>query len=148
MGERRMDQEKECWVMPERYFFRGKAFNDHEDLYLEARIKKDDWVIGMLAQMLSEISSLRVIFKEGTLAQPVRVDTKTVSQCIGKRDKNKDLIFETDVLRDDGFIGDNGVHYYDTILIDHLSSRDGDYSDYAIIGNIIDNPELLKEISE
>ena len=78
------------------------------------------------------------------------VDPDTVGECTGLRDKNGELIFEGDILSlDDGHIVDSGCVHYDEggwcVNNNFMQAWMWNSKLYGvIIGNIHDNPELLK----
>ena len=91
----------------DRYLFKGK------------RIDNGEWIIGNLIQnpFLSEmrtwISSeqedktrLRSISKNQALWRAIEVDTSTLCQCTGLKDKNDNLIWENDII---DFLGHKGT---------------------------------------
>lgn len=128
--------------MNERYLFRGK--------------RKDNgkWEIGLLARYNEKYPCANIVDETELL---IPVDTKTVGQCTGLKDKNGKLIFEGDIVIDKysrerfGFVG---VVIYNTELtqfkifnkyqpqyvVNLGSLRDS----IRILGNIHDTPNLLK----
>lgn len=83
------------------------------------------------------------------------IDPSTVCQCTGLPDKNGRKIFEGDIINSDGDIGivkfgryQNDFHfgfYVDWISCPHLRSELGYWNERSsVVGNIFDNPELLK----
>jgi len=89
------------------------------------------------------------------------VDEATIGQCIGTKDKNRQPIYEGDIVT---LMGDIYHVCYDTdVCATVLCDKDGDVweriaddcpqhtaKDLEIIGNIHDNPELMggKEVSD
>lgn len=89
----------------------------------------------------------------------------TKIQCTGKKDKNNNLIFEGDILKETYFSEDTDsltsclykVEFDKDVSAFCFTELDGGYKnylcnfdykpeDYEIIGNIYDNPELLSEM--
>ena len=139
--------------MNERFLSRGK--------------RKDNgtWVDGNL--VYTRTTTLGVVTEIYTLEMRYEVIPKTVGQCTGLKDKNGKLIFEGDVVEADGYIffvnfGKCGgvanneaygyigyyLYGYDEITKKALSYGLRDdicyFTNIEAIGNIHDNPELLK----
>ena len=87
----------------------------------------------------------------------VEVDPSTICQCTGLKDKNGKLIFENDIMEahlDDKFPEDvtrtrviwdkNGWATIESGAIDRKPLDDFDTENFEVIGNAIDNPELLE----
>ena len=106
------------------FFFRGK------------RTDNGEWVCGDLSQHKTG----KVFIKCGSAISSYEVIPETVGQYTGLTDKNGKKIFEGDIMRNAGNVVEFGV---DSFCIN------GDcplslWTKTAIIGNIHDNPELLK----
>lgn len=120
-----------------------------EILFRGKRKDNGKWVEGMLVRYNPELEVANMADEFEIL---VPVNTKTVGQFTGLTDKNGTKIFEGDIVKgawdtifqvvyDDCYLGfrakeEDGMHncidYYGLDLIE-------------VIGNIYDNPELLKE---
>lgn len=151
--------------MENRYLFRAK------------RIDNGEWVTGNLIQnpffkgVRSWISSeqedktrLRSISRTQALWNSIEVDSSTICQCTGLKDKNGKLIWENDIV--DGHIKRGAAFLNCLVLWNECKARfdvrvkgcnfpfvlggvAGDMVigglDYEVVGNRFDNPELLEE---
>ena len=119
--------------------FRGKCKTDNEWLYGFPYVTRKNAV--KINWYCSEFGSMRTD----------EVDPETVGQYTGLTDKNGVRIFEGDIIRFEDDIG--YVIYtegYARFLVDSPNRYISmDYSsEFEVIGNIHDNPELLKKESE
>lgn len=154
--------------MEDRYLFKAK------------RLDNGEWIIGSLIQnqffkgVRSWISSeqedktrLRSISRTQALWNSIEVDQSTICQCTGLNDKNGNLIWENDVVKDlfsDTYAPIRYGSYqncFDSTKAEHI----GFYVDWSgkytknyrkdlgywinmvnaeVIGNTFDNPELLE----
>lgn len=150
--------------MEDRYLFKAK------------RLDNGEWIIGSLIQnpffkgVRSWISSeqedktrLRSISRTQALWNSIEVDTSTICQCTGLKDKNNNLIWENDIAKFD-------VYYYEklqsstisqikwcnelcalSLVVNDRGTRGtlGHLMDLnkeiEVIGNIFDNPELINK---
>lgn len=145
-----------------------------KDRYLSKakRIKDGQWVEGYLVYSFTGIPFI-VTEYDHILALVTRyeVDPETICQCTGLKDKNGKLIWENDIL--DGFtypyMSDGAHNYYAEVCwcsnvpafgiytqkypkskVRGISAgmteimEDWNSNDWEVIGNIFDNPELLK----
>ena len=143
--------------------FKGKALKDYPDYH----IKKSDWVYGFLIRankkcyiILTE--DIDDTFEFGMI-NTVQVDCKTGGQYTGLKDKNKEEIYKGDIVictdMHDSNIWTawerNGQPY--ATAVPFIIEKDEDGVDWVypldlrehpawwkVIGNIYDNPELLK----
>lgn len=137
--------------MENRYLFRGK------------RTDNGEWEIGSLIALSDGKFEIANKCENPPDSDPMwgkcvithYVDPSTICQCTGLKDKNGKLIWENDVVNcmaEDccGYIGWNESEagfYFNTLLEDggFEEERIYDYQDcMEVIGNTIDNPELLE----
>lgn len=135
--------------MESRYLYRGK------------RIDNREWVEGFLF-MVNDVPYILPHHKTG---QPIHADNllktvvevleDTICQCTGLKDKNGKLVWENDIANCMdaeccGYISWNESEagfYFDVLLEDGRFEEEHiyDYQDcMEVIGNTIDNPELLE----
>lgn len=144
--------------MEDRYLFRGE------------RIDNREWVEGMpfeiegktMMLIRDDENFLRTHYLDENMwiaeIYCVEVDPSTICRCIGSRDKNSKLIWENDILSghiDDGFPEDetrkrvvwheNGWCTNEPGCDDYEELDDFDSENFEVIGNMIDNPELVEE---
>lgn len=125
-----------------------------EILFRGKRIDNGKWVVGMLARYNSKFNTANMVDEFEIL---VPVISETVGQYTGLTDKNGKKIFEGDIVKDeqvqlfskvvyatsqDGFDGISGFMVDD--IDDGMQNYNGFWHLVEIIGNIHDNPELLK----
>ena len=135
--------------MESRYLYRGK------------RIDNREWVEGFLFM----VNDVPYILPHHNTGQPIHADNllktvvevleDTICQCTGLKDKNGKLIWENDIANCMdaeccGYISWNESEagfYFDVLLEDGSFEEEHiyDYQDcMEVIGNMIDNPELLE----
>ena len=105
-------------------------------------IKSREWVYGAYVPAMDEDSCDSIIDEQG---EQHIVFSATVGQYTGLQDKNGKKIFEGDILSDGAFTYE--VRYkgtgFVTILDGHVYTMDTRPTK-IVIGNIHDNPDLLK----
>lgn len=133
--------------MEDRYLFKAK------------RADNGEWIIGNLIQSLTRswISSeqedkarLRSISNTQAQWRAVEVDSSTLCQCTGLKDKNGKLIWENDIVKINNSKVNVLITFRDfeiicTIPNEKYYKHRLEYdTEYEVIGNIFDNPELLE----
>lgn len=126
--------------MENRFLFRAKRKDNGE------------WTEGFLLKRWDGLWIFSIDEKFADLIIP-----STICQCTGLKDKNGKLIFENDILSghiDDEFPEDetrkrvvwhkNGWCTNEPGCVDYETLDDFDSENFEVIGNIIDNPELLE----
>ena len=125
--------------------FRGKTF-DNENWIEGSLIVGRDLESGELIYLISPLSAYYTEVK--------KVMPETVGQFTGLTDKNGTKIFEGDIVQHDFGADQIGVQYavveYDTKYASFMIKPIYDWmfcdkNDCEVIGNIHDNPELLKK---
>lgn len=135
--------------MRDRYLFKAKRLDNGE--WVKGALVYDD--MDKLYRIIIEID-----YSTGTCIQAgkaLRVDSSTICQCTGLKDKNGKLIWENDIvncLAEEccGYISwnENEAGFYFNVLLEDGKFEEEHVYDYQdcmeIIGNIFDNPELLE----
>lgn len=129
--------------------FRGKAIN--RDIgWHNSNYKNGDWVYGLYTKKFDErFPNLPAEMQDVDGINGIEVDYNTIGQCTGLTDQNGKKIFEGDIVSCHSGAICNGVHEHSrTITVDfedYISILEiNECEECAIIGNIYDNPELLK----
>lgn len=132
-----------------------------EDRYLFRAKRKDngEWIFGNLIQTDDGVYIIQNYVPQHSIKN-CEVDPYTVCQCTGLKDKNGKLIFENDIVSYwDTYSTDNGQAEADCIgkvvwddetisfqVTNRLSAESWEVLDdeCSVVGNAIDNPELLE----
>ena len=134
-----------------------------EILFKAKRIDNGEWIVGSLIQtpylgsIRSWISSeqedkarLREISSNQAVWRAFEVRTDTICQCTGLQDKNGNLIWENDIVKINNSKVNMLITFRDfeiicTIPNEKYYKHRLEYdTEYEVIGNIFDNPELLE----
>lgn len=139
--------------------FRGKAINRHIG-YHTTNYKNGDWVYGLITKPYNErFENLPAEMTNTDGIRSIEIDHTTVGQYTGLTDKNGKKIFEGDILRKAYYPEDDKVVLWNDgrFKFKRANKVNKDYpfeseccvqnavKRLKIIGNIHDNPELLKE---
>lgn len=132
---------------------------EHMGLYRGKRIDNGEWVKGSLLLWPDGTAEICPVAEENAnILDKITVDPDTVGECTGLKDKNGKLIFEGDVIKipdDYDEFGMNAGEVYQVYfccggfrLKPKYSEARGylleDDNTVEVIGNVHDNPELLK----
>lgn len=146
--------------MENRYLYRGKRI-DNGEWAKGNLIRSNDAEVGYEAIIIPTNDSN--MYTKGVSRGDLgfenwhRVNETTICQCTGREDKNGKLIFENDILSghiDNEFPEDetrkrvvwyeNGWCTNEPGCDDYEELDDFDSENFEVIGNMIDNPELLE----
>ena len=122
--------------MEDRYLFKAK------------RLDNGEWVQGYLYSIWEKRYILWGMTND--IPDMIEVDPSTICQCTGLKDKNGKLIWENDIVKINNSKGNVLITFGDfeiicTIPNEKYYKHRLEYdTEYEVIGNIFDNPELLE----
>lgn len=140
--------------MENRFLFRGKRIDNGEWVkgnLIQSCDATDGWETIIIPVKNSNMFTKHIGHGYGNLGFEnwYRVDASTICQCTGLRDKNGKLIWENDIVKDNVIYG--AVKWDDANARYVIDDREDGYQDYSewwqeveVIGNALDNPELLE----
>ena len=123
--------------MENRFLSRGK------------RIDNGEWIFGNLIRTDDGVYIIQNYVPQH-LIKNYEVDQSTVCQCTGLNDKNGKLIWENDIVKINNSKGNVLITFGDfeiicTIPNEKYYKHRLEYdTEYEVVGNIFDNPELLE----
>lgn len=126
-----------------------------EDKYLSKakRLDNREWVVGFYAYIHKKHYIYTGQIIRGGLydiAERFEVDPSTICQCTGLRDKNGKLIWENDIVKINNDKVNTLITFGDfeiicTIPNEKYYKHRLEYdTEYEVVGNVFDNPELLE----
>ena len=127
-----------------------------EILFRAKRIDNGEWVEGFYVNRFDvneEIEHLIFWRKSYTVWEYAKIDPETLCQYTGLKDKNGNRIWENDIIKHEISDTIGTVKWYqedyvgwcvDDTIIDEQQFTDEMWNECEVIGNIFDNPELLK----
>ena len=129
---------------------RSRIGEDMEDRYLfrAKRIDNGEWVQGYLFGIWEKRYILWGMTND--IPNMIEVDPTTICQCTGLKDKNGKLIWENDVVKINNSKVNVLITFRDfeiicTIPNEKYYKHRLEYdTEYEVVGNIFDNPELLE----
>jgi len=133
--------------------FRGQTRRKGEKVTIGGGIPIDsNWVYGGVSAITEDKEGdFSIIYQTEPVIEKFPVYTDTVSQYTGLTDKNGKKIFEGDIVKLASVLSTGVVTYHlYKFMVDDIDDGMQNYSsdmweECKVIGNIFDNPELLKE---
>lgn len=115
-----------------------------EILFKAKRIDNGEWVEGLLTVMWGQYHIINP--NDENTAYPI--DSETVCQYTGLKDKRGNKIWENDVIRDSVIFGaveweSEWAKFILNDVLDGIQNYEEWFSETEVVGNKFDNPELL-----
>lgn len=117
-------------------------------LYKAKRLDNGEWVQGYLYGIWEKRYILWGMAND--IPNMIEIDPSTICQCTGLKDKNGRLIWENDIVKINNSRGNVLITFRDfeiicTIPNEKYYKHRLEYdTEYEVVGNIFDNPELLE----
>lgn len=137
--------------MEDRYLFKAKRVDNGK--WVEGNLIQNPFFKGARSWISSEQEDktrLRSISRTQALWNSIEVDSSTICQCTGLKDKNGKLIWENDIVKINNSKVNTVIAFRDfeiicTIPNEKYYKHRLEYdTEYEVIGNKFDNPELLE----
>lgn len=132
--------------------------NTREILFRAKRVDSSKWIEGYYVKYESHLNCdcyYGIVPTDAGGLYAVRINPETLCQYIGLKDKNGNRIWENDIIKHKISDTIGTVKWYqedyvgwcvDDIVIDEQQFTDEMWCECEVIGNIFDNPELLKGV--
>lgn len=125
--------------MKDRYLFKAK------------RIASGDWLVGYVVKYgYTGREKYYIVPSYASDLYAIEIDPSTICQCTGLKDKNGKLIWENDIVKINNSKGNVLITFRDfeiicTIPNEKYYKHRLEYdTEYEVVGNVFDNPELLE----
>lgn len=125
--------------MEDRYLFKAK------------RIANGDWLVGYVVKYgYTGREKYYIVPSYASDLYAIEVDSSTICRCTGLKDENDKLIWENDIVKINNSKVNTLITFRDfeiicTIPNEKYYKHRLEYdTEYEVIGNIFDNPELLE----
>lgn len=140
--------------MDREILFRGQTRKKGEKVRLDGSPIDSNWVYGGIFPN-NKGGDFAIIYQQEPTIEKFTVYADTVGQYTGKNDKNGTKIFEGDIVKDEQSGYEYVIKWFSEYACFALANKNGhmEYdvdefemlvNDLIVIGNIHDNPELLK----
>ena len=138
--------------MEDRYLFKAKRLDWRKFP------EKEWWIIGYYVLGFNEYEQpvhlifepTSMFFSHGETDGWTEIDPSTICQCTGLKDKNSKLIWENDIVKINNSEVNTLITFRDFEIIctipreKYYKHRLEYTTEYEVVGNIFDNPELLE----
>ena len=125
--------------MEDRYLFKAK------------RVSNGEWIVGGLVRYgFTGKEKYYIVPDYASDLYAIEIDPSTICQCTGLKDKNGNLIWENDIVKINNAKVNALITFRDfeiicTIPNEKYYKHRLEYdTEYEVVGNVFDNPELLE----